>query len=156
MRRLAPAGRAGKGVGGLGVRFATSWLNPMCDATESTEEKLTPDMQHVHGAQGPGSRPTNGLREANGRTGSTLGSRSGMAGGGGGARAELGASSAESSPAPSEVPRRGGRPPVLEPLLCGASEESSDSPPTATPATPPTAPGSTVRAAYACSCGHVS
>ena len=116
------------------MRFAASWLTPcaMCNATE----KLTPDMQHGHGAQGTGSRQTNGLREANGRPGSTVGSRSGMAGGGGGARAELGASSAESSPAPSEVPRRGGRPPVLEPLLCGASEESSDTPPAATPATP--------------------
>lgn len=98
--------------------------------------------------QGHGARPGNGLREANGgqqgagAAAATPGRGSAFGGGGGG----LGASSAESSPAPSLAEqRRGRRPPALEPLLCGASEEGSDTPPTATPATPPTAPGSTVR-----------
>lgn len=42
-----------------------------------------------------------------------------------------------------QVLRRGGRRPALEPLLCGASDDGSDTPTAATPATPPTAPGST-------------
>ncbi len=64
----------------------------------------------------------------------------GGGGNGGGNGLGVGASSAESSPAPSEVPRRRGRPQALEPLLCGRSEEGSDTPCAATP----TAPGSAV------------
>jgi hypothetical protein len=103
-----------------------------------------------------GGRPGNGLREANGRPGSAgaatpasaAGAMLGLGGGGGGGGGGngggnglgVGASSAESSPAPSEVPRRRGRPQALEPLLCGGSEEGSDTPCAATP----TAPGSAV------------